>query len=307
MKRYYAALLLLILPLFSACLEQNMSLCGLDGNCILQFRMDNGSGNVFDTRISSVDVLLFDAADNLIMQRRLNQAELNASDNTATFTVDPGEYRVVCWGNVTTNSQLTPAATMPGCKIETTSTASGCPLYYAPNTVPVVTRGYTRAYPDDHKIIVPAQQRVTKDLNFCRAHRSVNVYVKGFEDLVGGVNIQPTVEIVNLPRQYDFKLTVDPSRTNFTQQVIPVTTPSGNMTMAAFHSPYYNIDNSVDINIYKTSTTALEHTVNLLNYVTTNALTDLDEINILLEFNGGNVDVTIVMPNWNSSNVDPIL
>lgn len=312
MKQCYAVLLLTIAALFSGCLKQNWDLCPLDGNCTLEFRLDEGGNNILNDRINSVDVALFDTGNNFVAHRRLEKAELMVN-NTVTFTVDPGDYRVVCWGNVLANSTMTVMdanAVMNLCCVETVSPKSGCPLYYAPFKSAYVTRFsgvYTRANDHSgHTITIPPRKRVTKVMEFARAHRSVNVYVKGFDDIVGLQNIPATVEITKLPRRYDFFLNVDPARIDFKQQASPVSTPGGIMTLAKFNSPFYDIKNDIVINVYKTSDGSLAHTLNLLNHITTYALTNLDDIDILLEFDVSNTVVNVVLPNWNPSSVDPI-
>ncbi len=188
MKRLQTAILLTILPLLTDCLKQNRSLCEVEDNLTLLFRYEPAVGtDRFAEYIGSVNVYLYDAEHKLMEARRIEKTDLELFQGT-TFTVVPGDYYVVCWGNVSANSQFSGngnGAPLSAGRVSAVSHKTGCKLYYAP----FKNVGHPDGDVTDlsaYKITVPAQKAVKRTMLFVRAYRTINVYAQGYEDSYGG-------------------------------------------------------------------------------------------------------------------------
>lgn len=312
MKRYYTALLLLLSAVLGGCIKQDYNACPVPNNCTLIFQMKDASGNdLFNSKINSVDAAVFDVSNRLVAYKRLKKADLDEFCGVR-FSVTPGEYRVVCWGNVFANSQLPVltynTTTFDDCYLETISNVSGCPLYYAPKKAPSTRAlALTRAGEDftDHTVIVTGNKITEKEVFFCRAHRTVNIFVQNYSNSPSYDAMEPTVELTNIPHKYDFYLRTASTRKNYTNQTGPVTTPQGPMSIASFNAPICDFHNTMFVNLKRSSDGLLLKAIDLKNYIDTNTIADLNEIDILISF-GTNASITVTLPGWKGTNVNPI-
>ena len=328
MKRLPAALLAILL--FTGCLKQDWSLCvaqNNDSNLTLSFRYElSGDVNEFSDYISSVDVFLYDAFFRQVEHRRLERADLEILQGT-TFEVTPGVYYAVCWGNVDDHSQLDEVQVeelLTDRLLHTTSPESGSPLYYSPYMSITEMSGMSRSDTPDysaHEIAVPQGETVTREMEFIRAHRTLNIYVQNYEDPVEGINPRLKVTVTNLAEEYDYLMRVRPSRRDYTMATQKVTTPDGEMVMVKINTPYYEIKDNIDIHLEKYSDgTPICQPVNLLEYIEDNPTTiaainnatrgvDVNraphELDILIKFLTDG-SVSIVMPDWGETPVGPV-
>lgn len=313
MKRSYIPLLFAVSLSLTGCMKHDWSLCGTDNNVELTFRVQEGAENPFDECILCIDAVIFDVNNEYVAHSHVLRDDLNESQGM-NFSLEPGEYRIVCWANASDNSQYSmigPGARLDESFITTVSDETGDKLWYSPFK-DVVMRGGTKADIDYsiYTVVVPPQQTVIKDLVFARAHRTVNVYIKDFELSDDYDGQQPTVEGINLPDSYNFLLEVQPSRKNYMQQSTLVDTPDGPMAMVSFSKPYYAITDDIFFNIKKTTDGSLLWPVNLKSYLEgLPGEVDLNDINILATFQVGTsgVEVTIELPDWEAGDVGPIL
>lgn len=300
--------MLLSVILLSGCLKENLDKCKERDNTLLLFRYkDKDGSDNFSEKIKRVDVLVFNSENKFVRAESVEKTDLDKFHGTS-MALEPGEYRIVCWANIGDNtrmSDLHSEAMFETSYVETISPACGCPLYYAPYKE-VVTRGVAQL--TDYSIytlVVPERNTVEKELDFIRAHRSVNVYVKGYEHIDDGDNTSPVVEGANLPARYNFRLEVDPERRNFKRVTEDFTAPEGVVQHAQFLTHYYDVEDDIFINVLKSSDESQVTSVNLKQYIDEKQISDLDDIDMLITIEEGGADITISLPPWNSSVVQP--
>lgn len=317
MKRYYAALALMFTLFMTGCLKQDYSDCFDEENVVLKFDLLNSDGtSIFADKIYGIDVMVYDANHHYVAQGRLSKTDLNEFPGIR-FTLEPGEYRVVCWGNITNNSNIfgiSDAGVFGECYLETVSDATGCPIYYGPEKeitdrdTPIVVRGSGTGIDNaDHTLVVQPNKQNTKDILLTQAHRNIKVFVKGYETAVEGA--APTVQMTDMPVRYDFQLRTCPSRKNYSSKAVNVETPSGAMQMTSFNFPISESDFQEDmiLNIIRDSDRGIETSVSLKDWVEENKskISDLLEFSILLIYDELNGMVTITVPDWGNEDVGP--
>lgn len=314
MRKYYAAALIALTLLFAGCLKQDYSDCGLENNCVLMFELRDGNGtSLFAEKIHSIDAVVFDANQCYVAHARVTKDALNQFPGIR-FSVEPGEYRVVCWGNVSQNTSMigiTEKFNFDQCYLETVSNTTGCPLYYAPQKDasdrpdPIVTRA-DNFVPDYnlYSITVPPGQVTTKEIEFSRAHRNVNVYLKNYDSSVESGD--PTILLTNIPMRSDFFLRTGPSRKTYSSKALRTETKEGFMKATGFNAPITPFADDMYIHVIRASDGQVQTTVNLSQYVRDNQdkIEDINEFGVLLTY-GLNGAVTITVPGWSGEPIVP--
>jgi hypothetical protein len=316
MKKLLAALGMLTL---TGCISQDYSDCPSDvadpDNVTLRFVLesviDGTRAGELTSTVRSIDLVLFTDANDFVTHQRLEYDQL-VTDPTVKLSISAGRYRVVCWGNITENSELyIPATFQEGYVSTKPGSPSGCPLYYAPAAQchPGDITGFDYT---NWEIEAPMRGTVVKDLLFTRAHRKINVYIQNFED-EENANI-PVVEATNLAGQYDFHFNIHTSRRSYRQVATPGTTPLGTeVQVASFSTPFHEITADIHLNIQKQNGTVVT-SVNLQDYIaqhltrsTRAGETDHSDIDIYVRYGGAmNTDVVIEAVPWNPEDVDPV-
>lgn len=310
---------LLIFPLaalaLAGCLNEDTGDCDISNNLELVFTYTDNPDRNFTEIITSVDVYLFDEEECFHEHRRV---ELG---NKASFTVPAGTYHAVAWGNARGNTTFTPCTQGITVfddgfvQISPEATESGDPLYYAPYRAKPAARGHdTRSKPTTrsgdmslYAIDVPAGRRTVKILDFVRAHRTVNVWIRGYSEMMAGQSVYPIVTTTNRWCRYDPFFQTQSDRSNYVQQSLIVTLASVQYAAATFHTALGQIDNAVEVKLNSPADNRHILTVNLLNFITVNNITDTDEIDILITFpaSGDDYGVTVTVPSWGETPVSP--
>lgn len=314
MKRYYTALILVLVLLFTGCFKQDSSDCDGEGNCELRFFLHDADGaNVFTDKIFRVDAVVFDAEHRYVTHKMVTEDELKMFAGTK-LTLMPGEYRVVCWGNIDENTRVVGKSDkqyFEDLYLEVVSDATGDPLYYAPakeveEVDDVVTFREPKFNLDGDGFVLEIQSGddVVKDMYFTRAYRRIEVYIKKYDEVVEIEN--PKVRLANLPYYYDFMLRTDKSRKNYESLVGDVNTPEGKLQYATFNVPISSFYDYMLLNIIKSSDAEERTSVPLKDWVEANEekIEDPNELQILVEyFKDGNVSVKVL--NWRELPVEP--
>lgn len=309
MRKLYRTVLLfaLSLPLLLVgCMRENEDDCVTDDNLILRFAFSDDAGaDKFDQAIDLVDVFVFGSDLRLVSQTHLTKSDLNAFRGVH-LTLKPGDYRVVCWGNVKEHSQIQGVGTrsIVSGSLTFNPQGGGDPVHFAPS------RDLGSNDPSDfteYNISIPRRGIVDEIYDFMPLYRSVSVYVKGMQDVVGGQNLLPWARITNMPPGYDFLLNLTGDATPFEQAGESFTFPDGEVgaKMQLYTSLFDLAQSDVDIQIMKSSDNSLVHAVNLDTYLTQYPPADEYEIEVLVKFISGSVEITA--PDWNSSPVVPDL
>jgi hypothetical protein len=312
-------LCMILITLLDGCITDDREMCPSPDNLTLLFRVEAGVSEV--EKYSSVDVLLYDGDGLFVDRKRLTRSELSVYPGVH-FTVTPGEYLALAWANASSESHfsgLTPGESLlKNGYIEMTGT--GDTLYYAPAKInPYKGEAALRAEEttDDqyapYRVFVPkGGGEVTKELFFTRAYRSVTIFLKGLENLSGGVEAlgQIRVEAHNLSTRYDFLYnTLDFERNHIRAFAVAVT-PDGSMPSARFYSAYGPIKEDISFTITNLPGEQSSVMIFLREYLMRNPPASFDDIDVLVEFLrgfGGKVEVSITLPDWSGHPVTPII
>ncbi len=318
MKNYFAILILLLTSLLAtSCwkVDEDWSLC--EERLVVDMSLEGVPDAKFTDYIYVVDVYLFDANLEFLQTRKLSSAMLEESLQT-TFEVAPGTYHVVCWANMGNNTQVSfKEGHILNNYIELVSLETGDPLYYAPNKTPEIYPKSRADQPDYsiYKAEVVAGRVTIKDMVFAKAHRTVEVFISGWEYLkLGGV---PVVERQQAGGWYDFLLRydiTDPVR--FRRSTSLVVIDGVQYYNTKFHSALIPLEGEtkwVWLSNPATGEPIIDPDtyVDLKRYVAANNIEDDSYIPIYYRFtdNGGhgqgNVSVNIELPPWRNHNVEP--
>jgi hypothetical protein len=293
-------MLTLLLP---GCIdEQNLDKCPMDVTLTFDY-LENGVDR-FGRDINTVDVFIFDANGVFLFTQRVNKSELNAFQGVH-LSLLPGDYQVVCWANVTDHSvfsNLVPGVTtIEEAYIQISSTATGDALYFAP--------GAGSGQLGDNTLHVEPQESTTKNMDFVRAYRRINVYIKGIEYTQNGSVNAPSVDANHLWSMYSFGESPS-NKMNLTQNAVYTSTDDGMMYLASFYSDLGVITTDMEI-VVTNALGQVVATINLWQYLAEHPGMGSDDIDILITFtllnNGLDLGVSITVPNWGSVIVKPNL
>ncbi len=261
--------------------------------------------SLFADEIASVIAVLFDEQGTYIPPAMT--LDKNTLDQYAgvELALAPGDYRMVFWANVGTNTEIQVVDGVPmitykdidGTQEQVLS--NGDPVWYAPAVA--TTRVDVNAQPLEHyAFTVPADGNFTDRVAFTQTHNSVNVYIQGVP--LNPVSM-PTVEITGLACAAKFygMAPLDeplPCVTSSIQTVMAQkdnksyalagfeTSPLGDMA-----SMYLVVKNAAGDEIYRV----------LLSDAIAQSGADptAHEINLLLTFNdNGDFDFTVKISEW---------
>ena len=308
---------ILLLFAVSGCTKEDRDDCILPDNVTLMFVLKDQDGtDRFEQNIKSVDLVLFDQNSIVYSYDRLNESSLSRFPGIKK-TIPPGRYYAVCWGNVAENSRLsglnTGITTWNDCFIEIPSTATrtGDPVYYAPYRRNPYSRSAgmpEQRYTGDYtlwEVIVPTGGTVVKEMNFIRAHRTVNVYIKGLVDRVNNIDYLPTVEAQRVWSRYNFFFETQTSRVNLSQHSVLTEPQNGEtVTLTRFHGGFGEILSDINLVVKKGSDGTDIYTANLRQFLLSHPEEDNNDVNILISFLD-DYGVEVSVPDWNVGNLTP--
>ncbi len=190
-------------PLVYGCIKEDLKDCPPPtavNNVKIDFALFNPQ-DLFTDEISSVIAVLFDGQGTYIPPTKtLDKAALDQYPGIE-MALAPGDYRMVFWANVGTNTQIKVGD--DGIPIITYTAADGTnqqvigngdPVWYAPAVA--ASRVDQNAQPlENYQFAVPADGNYTDQVSFTETHNSVNVYLHG---LPLDPTQMPFVEITNL-------------------------------------------------------------------------------------------------------------
>lgn len=289
--RLFYTIFLLLPILFSGCIKEELDDCPPDYNLTVTFRFTDGNGvGVFPQYVHTVDLFLYDKGGLFLSRHTIDQTSLDQFQG-AKLNLMPGEYTIVCWANLSTLTTINAnLQTLVHADMEKGISSDGDPMHYAPQTT----------------LTIPTTGTVEKSIDFCCAHRTVEVFVKGFTDTPA--TILPQVELTQIPRGYDFSMnTLNGNNMCYAQRAVEATLPSGLIAATRFHTPHFNMEDPIQIYIKKPSNEQTLYTVNLNDFLRDNGMTlgdtPQDTIQVMIEFMETNVKVT--MPLWDGNDVEP--
>lgn len=277
-----------------------------ENNVTITFHCTDGAGaDVFPRDIASVDAFIFDEQDLLTAHRRFDAAALGEFRGWK-LSLPAGEYSVLCWANVESNSYFSaiePDLTAMGeCRVEIDSAATetGDAVFYAPRKRHPHAEALTGAAATaDYSLAVPAAGPASKEMHFTRAYRALNVYVTGFSD--GGQ--RPVIEAANLWRGYDFMYNTLDGRVSFAQTAHMAEITGIQADLASFRHAFGEIMNDMLVTIRKSSDNSVVWTVDLREFIDENPAALKNDIDLLIEF--GDLGVTVGIPGWVDNPLTP--
>lgn len=203
MKLLRIPLLLLCLALLPACISEGNSDCPTDRHIILELAYEHNGTDVFDQQVQSVDLFVFDRNNLLVHRQTVGSTQLNAFAGADLSHLAPGDYRIVAWGNAT--SQTTFGGVNPGDHFNgahagrhgvprntAPHSGNGDRLHFAPGTAQ-----------EAFMLTIPTWGNLTATLPFARAYIGIEVFIVGFAEHTGQPQ-PPIVEITGAASHFSF-------------------------------------------------------------------------------------------------------
>ena len=300
--RFFLTMFLTLTLTLPGCIdEQNLNTCPVD--VTLTFDNEENGTDRFAQNIQTVDAYLFDA-DGVYLFTQRAASELDHFHGMH-LSLTPGDYRVVCWANLSNRSGLPNfvpgVTTIDECYVQIVSTATGDALYFAPKGNG--SRATNSTGSGDNTLHVSSQENTTKHMSFVRGARVINVYIQGIEHTQNGAPGAPSVDATNLWSKYSFAFEPQSDKTTLTQQAAPTTTPDGEMYLTTFYSGLGEITPDMEIVVYNALGREV-YRLNLATYLSENNVTDTDDIRIAFDFDDTfSLGVTVTIPDWESVDV----
>ena len=337
MKIYHKLFLLFCLMGLVGCsFQDDASNCpkNFTGRTTIIFTLTDDSGTpTFDANlfgpnqtITSVNAFIFDSTKTLILEQRFEANNLlnyristknNGSQPGWRVELDPGDYYVVCWGNVSQPSNsfrtFTRGITLfDDCAITVPSGATnGDPLYYAPYTLsPFQTKSAevtTRAMDPQmalyhFKVVKGGDDE--KVMPFICAHRTVKVYVIGYNKPESPA---PVIQGTHLEVEYDFSYHVANQYKDFTQLSKQDVTPDGEACyLVTFYFDFDEITDEINFILKETAMGAPLATANLLQFIIDSHKTLKENLyEIIFRQDKFDLGFTIEIPDWSVTPIKP--
>lgn len=213
MKPFRITLLLLYATLLAACIDESRDDCLTDRDVVVKFAYVHDGHDVFARNIHGVRLFVFDENGLLRYDETIGSQQLNSFAGTSLSHLEPGNYRVVAWGNATPQRSLFDNTN------EGNHIRDACVRRYnlslSEAEVGFLSEG--NVYPGDadplhyapylaqeaFNLTVPLSGHLTVTLPFARAYIDVEVLVLNYERY-SGETTAPIIEIDGAASHFDF-------------------------------------------------------------------------------------------------------
>ena len=312
MRLFHLFFALFVVVIFSKCIDDSSGECPIDieNNFILKFRyVSDGPEELFIEKIKRVDVFVFKEDGQYVMTRSADLAALTSFAGI-TLDLDPGSYRIVCWGNASEKTFISPLSTNSMMKDAFVS-------YTALRNGTVATNGDTLYYALDHTVLSPSLKATTvsetvieRILDFHNAFVKVQVYIKGLvdKDPLGNL-LAPVIEITGVTSGYNFEMQTFGNAVRYLNTSAFENISGEKIAAITFYTLRFKDDNPIEIRIKKSSDGSTLTTINLKDFMKENNITveGIEEalVPILVEYKEASVEISI--PEWGQIPVDPEL
>lgn len=193
MKIRYVISLIAAFSLLTGCIREDRSDCTCD--VLLSFiYMGDGDDDIFPEKIDQVNMYVYSAADNSLAGEYVFDKDALTAEQGAHLHFFPGNYRIVCWGNMFENTQV--EKTYSEAKVAE-------PVWFKSDSY----TGTDPLYFSDVEISVPESlQDVTETCEFESSHIDMYVKLKGFKGAMGQSGEEVTVNVshTGCPAYTDF-------------------------------------------------------------------------------------------------------
>lgn len=182
MKIRYVISLIAAFSLLTGCIREDRSDCTCD--VLLSFiYMGDGDDDIFPEKIDQVNMYVYSAADNSLAGEYVFDKDALTAEQGAHLHLFPGNYRIVCWGNMFENTQV--EKTYSEAKVAE-------PVWFKSDSY----TGTDPLYFSDVEISVPESlQDVTETCEFESSHIDMYVKLKGFKGAMGQSGEEVTVNV----------------------------------------------------------------------------------------------------------------
>lgn len=306
----------------AGCFAEDYSFCireELPNNVTLGFELPRDGVDIFMDNVFTTHTVFYDDATGEFVK----EISTTLDDHLLTFPgiqtrLEPGVYRVLSWGNYGQNTSVEGdygrlyfndnTNVTYGRFGDDRTVGNGDKLYYAPNTVSIGTTGQGNTA-GEYIMTVDEVYGHDGTLRFRHAHRTIEVYVKGFQS--GDVR-NPVVRISGLPGGLSFlgmgRLPEEPGVTASIRSEMVTVEVDGDTeyyALAAFDVFYMNLkDHDIVIEVADPATGFVSFSAPIGDYIDPIA-DDPEEdivIRLAIEFIGVG-QVTVTIPSWKPGDV----
>ena len=285
-NRYIVCLTVAALALLS-CIREDLSECFSTNKLQLSYN-GNGSTDIFQQKISSVEMYIFDAAVECVYNRALNSEELSQQEVTLP-RLDIGEYRIICVANGTNTD------------IVATDGKNYSTMYFADKsyTANSVTTSNDSLYWASNNIVVTADDSTTV-AQFASSHYDIYVEVLGVDSL-SQIEIQMSglMPCTSLDTNVAFG-------TATTYNTIVEDIAAESMKRSSFNTMRHSDHSAVEVKVCNKAGEVLAKT-NLADFLAANPQIDCtaNEVIIPISFSFKLSDFTVSLPEWYIQDTKP--
>ena len=303
--------LLTILTL-SGCINEDTDDCPIEveNNFILKFRyVSSDPAELFTKKIKGVNVFVFREDGQYVTTQSADLAALTSFAGI-TFSLDPGNYRIVCWGNASGETFISPLNT-------SNSITEAFVSHVALRNGTTAVNSDTLYYAYDNTVLAPSLKATTvtetvieRVLDFHNAYIKVQIYVKGLVDKnTQGNLLPPIVEMTGATGGYNFEMEAIGSPVRYLKTSTFQNISGAQVAGITFYTLRFKDDNPIEILIKKSSDNSTLTTINLKDFMKANNITveGIEEavVPILVEYKEASVEISV--PKWGETPIDPEL
>lgn len=180
----------------SGCIKEDLGDCPTPSDNIellFDYTGDTDDPGIFARTIDDVTLFIYSAGgERLVTTRTVSKAALNDYQGVI-LSLDPGDYKVVCWGNADALTEIRETSSYSGGRLNHPNFLTG---------TPIPTNDHL--YFGEAALTVPRGGTVTAHVPFRSGHVDLEIYVRGLGSVTAGTF--PSVEVRNLMPQYDFAM-----------------------------------------------------------------------------------------------------
>lgn len=253
----------------------------------------NGENDIFRSKISRVNLYVFDWEDSLTDSIFYDEESLGSFQG-AYLNLPYGEYRIICWGNVNGYSEITGE-----------NNYSSKRLYQSDYLDGGTIRNFDSLYYSSLNITIPSGNR-SDTLFFKSAHIRMEIFVEGFDAFFDTkADATGLIEITNAYVGYDFEMNATGEKSDI--YPVTITDLSEDIAFAEFNLLRFGEDNDIFINILD-SDGEVRFSVNLKEFLDDNGIEieGVNEIVIPIYIRFDDVSVSVSVADWNSNDVKPV-
>ena len=270
-----------------SCIREDLSECYGVNKLQLSY-MGDGDTEIFQQKISSVEMYIFDAAVECVYNRALNSEELSQQEVTLP-RLDIGEYRIICVANGTNTD------------IVATDGKNYSTMYFADKsyTANSVTTSNDSLYWASNNIVVTADDSTTV-AQFASSHYDIYVEVLGVDSL-SQIEIQMSglMPCTSLDTNVAFG-------TATTYRPVVESVAAESTKKSAFNVMRHADHSAVEVKVVDNSGAELAK-VNLAQFLAANPAIDCtkNEVIIPISFSFKLSDFTVSLPEWYIQDTKP--